>query len=73
MSTSQKTLKEFYLDNFITGLYTPTPFIDTQSIAHFDLAEEFADYIGDENVHPFQFVDRDYLCVRYGSLLIAPS
>ena len=73
MSMSQKTLKEFYLDNFITGVYTPTPFIDTQSIAHFDLAEEFADYLGNENVHPFQFVDRDYLCVRYGSLLIAPS
>lgn len=73
MMNNQKTLKEFYLDNFITSPYTQHPFIDTSSISYFDLTTEFADYIGNENVHPYQFVDRDYLCVRYGSLLIAPS
>ena len=68
-----KTLKQFYLDNFITGVYDQTPFIDTSSIAYFDLAEEFSDYIGDNTVHPFQFVDRDYLCVKYGSLYVCSA
>lgn len=66
-----KTLKEFYLDNFTTPIQTP--FIDLTSASYFDLTTELADYYGNENVHPFQFVDRDYLCVKYGSLYICSA
>lgn len=66
-----KTLKEFYLDNFTTPIQTP--FIDLSSASYFDLTTELADYYGDNTVHPFQFVDRDYLCVKYGSLYICSA
>lgn len=68
-----KTLKQFYLDNFIVTPYVQSPFIDRSSTTYFDLTDEFSDYYGDETVHPYQFVDRDYLCVKYGSLYVCSA
>lgn len=68
-----RTLKEFYLDNFITGIYVQTPFIDQSSTTYFNLTAEFSSYYGDNNAHPYQFVDRDYLCVKYGSLYLCSA
>ena len=68
-----KTLKEFYLDNFVTSPYVQSPFIDQSSATYFNLTSELSDYYGDNNVHPYQFVDRDYLCVKYGSLYVCSA
>ena len=68
-----KTLKQFYLDNFITPPYVQSPFIDQSSATYFNLTSELSSYYGDNNVHPYQFVDRDYLCVKYGSLYVCSA
>lgn len=66
-----KTLKEFYIDNYTWPIQSP--FIDLSSAAYFNLTTELADYYGNNTVKPFQFVDRDYLCVKYGSLYICSA
>lgn len=69
------TLKELYLTLFvIPNPYTPTPFIDETTTSMCGLTNTFSQYysvtVGLETYHPYQSIDRDFLCVKYGDLKV---
>lgn len=69
------TLKEVYNALFvIPNPYTPTPFIDETTTTMCGLHDAFADYYqitsGSDTFKPYQFIDRDFLCVKYGDLKV---